>query len=183
MFLFFEGEAGCHQVPATNAKCFVVAPGFLVYTTTAHAAHFAPLAALSDLLSNSDGSFGVNSTVGDSQGRARVKVATAVPTTMSLILQMPRGNLETTNLRPLVTEIAKQDIDTVDYAKAFASCRGHHIDLTVFKCGVYQSFLDQNWVRMFRSSPRELTCTSHSQGTLTDVIVNHGPRREKKDMI
>ncbi|PSR74192.1 hypothetical protein PHLCEN_2v10040 [Hermanssonia centrifuga] len=37
---------------------------------------------------------------------------------MSTALQMARGNLE---LRPLVMEIVKQDIDTADYAKAFAA--------------------------------------------------------------
>jgi len=30
---------------------------------------------------------------------------------MSLVLQMPRGNLETINPRPLVMEVVKQDLD------------------------------------------------------------------------
>lgn len=71
---------------------------------------------------------------------------------MSLVLQMPRGNLETINPRPLVMEIVKQDIDryslvisdalrfvlltyrdhSANYAKAFLACRKHRIDLNVF---------------------------------------------------
>ncbi|OBZ69676.1 Elongator complex protein 1 [Grifola frondosa] len=45
---------------------------------------------------------------------------------------MPRGNLETINPRPLVMEIVRQDIDSIRYAKAFAACRKHRIDLNVF---------------------------------------------------
>lgn len=39
------------------------------------------------------------------------RIVTAVPSTMSLVLQMPRGNLETINPRPLVMEVVKQDLD------------------------------------------------------------------------
>ncbi len=51
---------------------------------------------------------------------------------MSLVLQMPRGNLETINPRPLVMEIVKQDVDKADCAKAFAACRRYRIDLNAF---------------------------------------------------
>lgn len=39
------------------------------------------------------------------------KIVTAVPSVMSLVLQMPRGNLETVNPRPLVMAVVKRDLD------------------------------------------------------------------------
>jgi elongator complex protein 1 len=34
-----------------------------------------------------------------------------VPSAMSLVLQMPRGNLETINPRPLVMKVLKDNLD------------------------------------------------------------------------
>ncbi|KAF8885990.1 IKI3 family-domain-containing protein [Infundibulicybe gibba] len=59
------------------------------------------------------------------------RIVVAVPSTMSLILQMPRGNLETINPRPLVLEVVRQDLDNGNYRKAFFACRKHRIDLNV----------------------------------------------------
>lgn len=39
------------------------------------------------------------------------RIVVAVPSSMSLVLQMPRGNLETINPRPLVMEVVKHDLD------------------------------------------------------------------------
>ena len=39
------------------------------------------------------------------------RIVIAVPSSMSLVLQMPRGNLETINPRPLVMEVVKHDLD------------------------------------------------------------------------
>jgi elongator complex protein 1 len=38
------------------------------------------------------------------------RIVVAVPSTMSLVLQMPRGNLETINPRPLVMEVVTNDL-------------------------------------------------------------------------
>ena len=51
---------------------------------------------------------------------------------MSLVLQMPRGNLETVHPRPLVLAVVRQDIARGEYGKAFSACRRHRIDLNVF---------------------------------------------------
>ncbi|THG94781.1 hypothetical protein EW026_g6757 [Hermanssonia centrifuga] len=190
-----EGEAGCHRILATNANSFIVASGFLVYTTTAHVAHFAPLAALSELLSNPDSAVASGSAESLPQWETRrvergSRIVTAVPSTMSLVLQMPRGNLETINPRPLVMEIVKQDIDKADYAKAFAACRRHRVDLNVFVehdketlMGRLAEFVEQvenvDYINLF--------LTSIGQGTLPDDVVNQVCDRvrqelEKKDM-
>lgn len=38
------------------------------------------------------------------------QIVTVVPSAMTLVLQMPRGNLETVNPRPLVLEVVQRDI-------------------------------------------------------------------------
>jgi elongator complex protein 1 len=39
------------------------------------------------------------------------RIIIAVPSTMNLVLQMPRGNLETISPRPLIMEVVKKDLD------------------------------------------------------------------------
>ncbi|KAI0326070.1 IkappaB kinase complex IKAP component [Cubamyces sp. BRFM 1775] len=115
---------------APNVNSFTVTPSFLVYTTTAHVAHFVPLKTLAAaLLTAPETPLPEFETRRVERGS---RIVTAVPSTMSLVLQMPRGNLETINPRPMVMEIVKQDIDSGNYGKAFTACRKHRIDLNVF---------------------------------------------------
>lgn len=93
---------------AANANSFTVTPGFLIFTTTAHVAQFAPLNTLASLLTTPEATLPEFETRRVERGS---RIVTAVPSTMSLVLQMPRGNLETINPRPLVMEIVRQDID------------------------------------------------------------------------
>jgi elongator complex protein 1 len=90
-----------------------MASGFLIFSTTAHEAHFALLTTLSSI-STELGKVDDNVTLPEWEKR-RVergsRIVTAVPSTMSLVLQMPRGNLETINPRPLVMEVVKADLD------------------------------------------------------------------------
>ncbi|KAH0829046.1 IKI3 family-domain-containing protein [Lanmaoa asiatica] len=94
---------------------------------------------------------------------------------MSLVLQMPRGNLETINPRPLVMKVVKADLDAGQWKKAFASCRKHRIDLSIivqhnqdaFMAGVSE-FVDQvqdvDYVNLF------LTNVGQSQLTQKAII-------------
>lgn len=111
--LYISGVLGQSHALASNVNSFIIASGFLIFSTTAHEAHFAPLTTLSTeiiRLGEDDGTTGF-----PEWERRRVergsRIVTAVPSTMSLVLQMPRGNLETINPRPLVMEIVKQDLD------------------------------------------------------------------------
>lgn len=112
--LTVANEDGSHQLLAANANSFTISSGFLVFTTTSHVAQFAPLTALYELLKKVHG--GAVSTDALPQWESRrvergSRIVVSVPSSMSLVLQMPRGNLETVNPRPLVMEIVKQDID------------------------------------------------------------------------
>jgi elongator complex protein 1 len=97
---------------ASNTTSFTIASSFIIYTTTAHEATFVPLSSLCSFLIASED--GLKPSTADWETR-RVergsKIVTAVPSSMSLVLQMPRGNLETINPRPLVMEVVKQDLD------------------------------------------------------------------------
>ena len=95
---------------ATNANSFRCASGFVIYVTSAHEVHFAPIQSLFSVLS-ADYS-GENKVESETRRVERgSRIVTAVSSNMSLVLQMPRGNLETVNPRPLVLEVVKKDVD------------------------------------------------------------------------
>ena len=98
---------------ATNAISFAITPNFAIFTTNAHEAIFAPLSSLSRLFDQPNGSSKENPppewVIRKVERGSRIVVA--VPSSMSLVLQMPRGNLETINPRPLVMEVVKHDLD------------------------------------------------------------------------
>lgn len=89
---------------ADNATSFTVTPSFVVFTTTAHEAHFVPV---SKVL----GSGGEDAVVEKRRVERGSRIVTAVPSTMSLVLQMPRGNLETISPRPFVLEVVHDDVN------------------------------------------------------------------------
>ena len=109
--LYITSNQSAH-VLASNVTSFTVASGFLIYTTTAHEVLFAPYDALQTILITSDS--GLKDAPADWPKR-RVergsRIVVAISSSMSLVLQMPRGNLETINPRPLVMEVVKQDLN------------------------------------------------------------------------
>lgn len=110
---------------ASNANSFAIASGFVIFTTAAHDAQFVPVATLVEHAQNTNKEEGEpslanrNSTMqlsSDTWEKRRVergsRIVTVVPSTMNLVLQMPRGNLETISPRPLVMEVVKADLDS-----------------------------------------------------------------------
>lgn len=108
--LYGASSSSNNRLLISNANSFTIASGFLIFTTTAHAAQFAPLDALASLLSETDDTKPLPEWESRRIERGS-RIVTAVPSMMSLVLQMPRGNLETINPRPLVMNIVRQDID------------------------------------------------------------------------
>ncbi|KAG6846716.1 hypothetical protein H0H93_012298, partial [Arthromyces matolae] len=102
-----------HHILATNVTSFTVASGFVIFNTTAHEAQFVPVSSLGPLLTSShDTETKQEKTQWETRRVERgSRIVVAVPSAMSLVLQMPRGNLETINPRPLVMEVVKQDIN------------------------------------------------------------------------
>ena len=107
---------------ANNANSFAVTSGFVIFTTTAHEAQLAPIAMLVQRTKEAEQEVSltngnsITQLSGDTWEKRRVergsRIVIVVPSTMSLVLQMPRGNLETINPRPLVMEVVKADLDS-----------------------------------------------------------------------
>jgi len=141
--LFSATLSSSPRTLAQNANSFTVSGDFIVYTTLAHEAHFVS----ASLLATADAS----TDVGGERRRVErgSRIVTSIPSTMSLVLQMPRGNLETVNPRPMVMATIHADTDACvffslrdpdctyevttrgNYRKAFLACRKHRIDLNV----------------------------------------------------
>jgi len=94
---------------ASSVTSFTLTPEFLIYTTTAQNSHYAPLNVLRRLALGEE----VSSVEQEWETRRIERGALAVvacPSSMSLVLQMPRGNLETVYPRPLVLAVIRRDV-------------------------------------------------------------------------
>ena len=54
-----------------------------------------------------------------------------MPTTYSVVLQMPRGNLETIYPRALVLAAIRRNIEAERYDEAFFACRNQRVDMNI----------------------------------------------------
>ncbi|KAI0513210.1 IKI3 family-domain-containing protein [Xylaria bambusicola] len=111
-----------------NCTSFLVTPAHLIITTTNHLLKFIHLTDV-DLME-------VPPDDPETDERCRSierggRLVTAMPTNMSLILQMPRGNLETIFPRAMVVAGIRKLIEALDYAKAFAFCRTQRVDMNI----------------------------------------------------
>ncbi len=61
---------------------------------------------------------------------------------MSLVMQMPRGNLETIYPRAMVVAGIRQLIDAKDYGKAYSHCRTQRVDMNILYDHRPQQFLE-----------------------------------------
>ncbi len=59
------------------------------------------------------------------------KIVTVIPSTYAVILQMPRGNLETIYPRLLVLSGIRNHLKQQDYAAAFHACQIHQVDMNI----------------------------------------------------
>lgn len=94
-----------------------------------------------------------------------------MPTALSLVLQMPRGNLETIFPRAMVLAGIRKLIDEKNYKKAFTHCRTQRVDMNLLydhapkqmlaKIGL---FVDQvkkiSYIDLFLSSLRYVSYSS-----------------------
>lgn len=118
------------QLVAKDATSFVFAGSFLVWTNTHHQARFIPLASLTFATASSTEASSESIDLGRKVERGS-RIVTAVPSLMALILQMPRGNLETICPRPLVLEVVRRNLDNRRYGAAFRICRTHRLDVNI----------------------------------------------------
>lgn len=59
------------------------------------------------------------------------KLVAVMPSTFALMMQMPRGNLETIYPRALVLAGIRQSINDKKYDEAFVACRSQRVDMNI----------------------------------------------------
>lgn len=117
---------------AKDATSFAVTHRLVVWTTWTHEARFLPLAALAGDAETLE--------LGRRVERGSTIVA-AVPSAMSLVLQMPRGNLETICPRPMVLDVVRDLLDRRTYGDALRISRAHRVDLNLLHDHAPRAFL------------------------------------------
>ena len=128
---------------ASSVTSFALTEVYLIYTTLAHELRFVAINKLGDLTSG-HGAFLQALKVPAEQSDANTatkslarrvergsRIVTVVPSTMTVVVQLPRGNLETICPRPLVLHTVQLDLAQKRYRDAFIACRRHRIDLNV----------------------------------------------------
>ncbi len=131
-----------HMLISSECTSMTTTPDFLIWTISSHDSKYAPLAEISEML-HQPGQLGLSDRQWESRRVERgSQIVTAVPSSMALVLQMPRGNLETINPRPLVLAVVKKDVALKDYRSAFLHCRTHRIDLNIIYDLAPETFLN-----------------------------------------
>ena len=69
------------------------------------------------------------------------KLVAVMPSSFSLTLQMPRGNLETIYPRALVLAGIRRNIENKHYRKAFLACRSQRVDMNILHDHSSEQFL------------------------------------------
>lgn len=59
------------------------------------------------------------------------RLVTVIPSIYAVVLQMPRGNLETVYPRALVLAGIRQHLDDKDFKSAFLACQNHQVDMNI----------------------------------------------------
>ncbi|KAM0325355.1 hypothetical protein ACHAQA_007340 [Verticillium albo-atrum] len=148
---------------AKNCTSFVVTDAHIIFTTNNHFVKFVHLLDPEEMEVPGD----------DPQEDERcrsiergARLITAMPTNMSIVLQMPRGNLETIFPRAMVVAGIRKLVDEKNYARAFSYCRTQRVDMNILYDHQPEQFLanvglfldqlqDVTYIDLFLSSLRE----------------------------
>jgi elongator complex protein 1 len=131
------------RVLVKNCTSFLVTPSHLIFTTTTHLLKFVHITspeskwispASGSLLNQKDLEVPPDDPEKDERCRSierGARLVTAMPTSASLVLQMPRGNLETIYPRAMVVAGIRALIEQKDYKRAFINCRTQRVDMNI----------------------------------------------------
>lgn len=153
--------ANSRQV-AKNCTSFLVTPDHLVFTTANHYVKFIHLLPPDEMEVPGDDPEVDERCRNVERGS---KLVTAIPTMMSLVLQMPRGNLETIYPRAMLVAGIRKLVDDKNYGRAFAYCRSQRVDMNILYDHRPEQFLanvglfleqlkDVSYIDLFLSSLR-----------------------------
>ncbi len=138
-----------------NCTSFLVTPAHLVFTTSQHLLKFVhmtdvdgehSLILLQYTADKSSIALEVPPDSPETDERCRsiergARLVTVIPSVSALVLQMPRGNLETIYPRALVLAAIRENIAAKQYKKAFLACRNHRVDMNILHDHNPQQFM------------------------------------------
>ncbi|TGJ85371.1 hypothetical protein E0Z10_g3399 [Xylaria hypoxylon] len=158
-----------------NCTSFLVTPAHLIITTTNHLVKFIHLTDVDSMEVPPDDP--------ETDERCRsiergAKLITAMPTNMSLVLQMPRGNLETIFPRAMVVAGIRKLIEALDYERAFAFCRTQRVDMNILYDHKPEQFLAN--VGLFLEQVRDIANIDLFLSSLRDEDVTQTMYRDTK---
>ncbi|OUM66737.1 hypothetical protein PIROE2DRAFT_40576, partial [Piromyces sp. E2] len=177
----------------SNCTSFYIHSDFLIFTTMTHTARFLPLnIPFEDFKVTDDGS-NVSNIFDESIRRVErgSKIVTAVKSNISLVLQMPRGNLETVCPRALVLMKVRNLLDKYNYKDALVMCRKHRIDMNILCDHNLEKFIEnielfvkqidnQDYFNLFISGLKNEDIT---QGILLSLVTNKSTSENKVNKI
>ncbi|PQE09763.1 iki3 family protein [Rutstroemia sp. NJR-2017a WRK4] len=158
-----------------NCTSFLVTPAHLIYTTTTHLLKFVHITEVHDLEIPPDDP--------EIDERCRsiergARLVTAMPTSLSLILQMPRGNLETIYPRAMVLAGIRKLIEEKNYRKAFTHCRTQRVDMNILYDHAPEQFLSN--VALFIDQVKKITYIDLFLSSLREEDVTQTMYKETK---
>lgn len=116
------------RVLAKNCTSFLVTLDHIIFTTNNHFVKFVHLDEVDSMEVPADDPE-VDERCRSIERGARL--VTTMPTNMSLVLQMPRGNVETIFPRAMVVAGIRKLIDEKNYKRAFMYCRSQRVDMNI----------------------------------------------------
>ncbi|KAF2765709.1 IkappaB kinase complex, IKAP component [Teratosphaeria nubilosa] len=183
------------RIPGVSS--YITTEAHLIFTTSTHLLKFVHLRA-------DGGELRAPADEPEKDERCRsvergARIVTVMPSTFALVLQMPRGNLETIYPRALVLAGIRQSISQRDYKRAFKICRTHRVDMNILHDYAPERFIEDvdqfitqvkkvEYIDLFLSSLSEEnvaetiykeTLNARMDGPLTNV---HVDGHEQPDM-
>ncbi|PVU98592.1 hypothetical protein BB559_001423 [Furculomyces boomerangus] len=117
-----------NEMVTPSCTSFYLRNDYLILTTTLHVLQFIPIS--DEIFRNTSLDFIANSELKRRIERGSV-IVLVHPVSDSVVLQLPRGNLETIKPRALVLSNIKKYIDTKNFSAAFHTCRTNRVDFSI----------------------------------------------------
>ncbi|KAF5133760.1 Elongator complex protein 1 [Metarhizium anisopliae] len=114
---------------AKNCTSFVLTASHLIFTTSNHFVKYVHLVSIVEELEVPEDDPEKDERCRSVERGSRLVVA--IPTNMSIVLQMPRGNVETIFPRAMVVAGIRSLIEEKNYSRAFAYCRTQRVDMNI----------------------------------------------------
>ncbi|KAJ5342017.1 hypothetical protein N7541_011141 [Penicillium brevicompactum] len=127
------------RVLARNCTSFLVTPSHLLFTTSQHLLKFVHLNHVDEMEVPDD--------TPETDERCRSiergsKLVSVMPSVFAVVLQAPRGNIETIYPRALVLAGIRTFIDQKKYRSAFLACRSQMVDLNILHDYAPEQFME-----------------------------------------